>query len=482
MKSVDNKQNIVVVGGGVLALAVAYELLMDGKKISIIFPKSGDEESASRAAGAMLGAFGEVTADDGKDEVIELEFRLAAQRMYPEWLKGIKERAAKNIHQCMGSYIIANNDGVCDRASIHRMKNEANRLDEPAHWVEPEEVPGLNPSTNHAPSLCLFLPNENSIDSKELMDTLTQVVIEHENCTHVNEAVKSVVRQGDDWSVTTETEIEIVTSQVVLAAGSRSLQILDDETSKEAAIPDLYFGKGVSVLVKGIEEVKHTIRTPNRAFACGVHVVPRGRDGYTYVGATNFMGTDHEEEKGIQPAELHALFEDTIHQINTDIRVSRIEEVRVGYRPIATTRMPVIGSSKIPGLYVATGTYRNGILMAPLVAKIIAQEMGVANNEQKIVNPYPVFKDDLQEKTIDWDRLTTSGIRDIIRFIQEPHGPLPYDRAGELQKYIKVLFELAVREDINQEHIRQGIRDKINEAPFNETMHKLFYEIIAHVD
>ena len=62
-------KNIMVIGGGVVGLAIALELSESGANVINVFPRSGDTLSASRAAGAMLGAFGELSADDGADEM-----------------------------------------------------------------------------------------------------------------------------------------------------------------------------------------------------------------------------------------------------------------------------------------------------------------------------------------------------------------------------------------------------------------------------
>ena len=114
-------KNIMVIGGGVVGLAIALELSESGANVINVFPRSGDTLSASRAAGAMLGAFGELSADDGADEMAEFEFRLAAQRYYPSWLARLRESSGERVSQVEGTIIIANNQGARDRDSIRKM-------------------------------------------------------------------------------------------------------------------------------------------------------------------------------------------------------------------------------------------------------------------------------------------------------------------------------------------------------------------------
>lgn len=465
----------VVLGGGAIGIAVTYSLLRAGADVVSVFPTSGDRVAASRAAGAMLGAFGEITADDAGPQRIEFELRLEAQRQYPEWLREIADRSGRTVHQAWGTFIVANNEGVRDRASIRRIEQEAGRVGEPAEWVDAEDVPGLKPSPHQAPHLCLHLPNEHSVDSEQLLDALRACAATFAGWTHLDDAAVAARRESSAWTVTTKGGREVRAQHLVLSAGSRSFELLDPDLREEAGLPEMYFGKGVSCVVRGGPPIRQTIRTPNRAFACGVHVLPRAGD-HLYVGATNCLGVDHDLERGVQPGELHNLFDEVIHQINTDIRQSRIEEIREGYRAIVADQRPVVGATGVPGLSVATGTYRNGVLIAPLVAEIVARE--ITGNES-VENPFEVAR---ESEGADLALLSDIGIRDIISFLHEPRGALPYDRAHELRKYVMALFQMAILDDPRYADLRTEIRQRLEDAPFNETMHKLFYEIVDHAD
>jgi glycine oxidase len=470
-------QDIVIIGGGVIGLSIALELTQCGVRVTQVYPRSGEVLSASRAAGAMLGAFGELTADDGREEIEELDFRVAAQRYYPSWLAQLREQSGASVFQAEGTVIVANNQGVQDRECIRRMHYEAHLRNEPAEWIEPGDVPGLKPSPTYAPGLCLYLKNEHAVDSGQLLDGMSRALARRDSYCHVDASVVRAKPAGQSWVATLSDGSSISAGALVLAAGSRSLECLDPSLIQEAALPALYFGKGVSCLVSGAPDITHTIRTPNRAFACGIHVVPRPGNGYLFVGSTNYMGVDHEAESKVQPAELHGLFDETIHQINTDIRTSRIEDIRVGFRPIAAFKRPLVGKTKVANLYIATGTYRNGVLMAPLAAALIAKEMGVRSAAAYGGNPFSVLR---EEAAVGWDmhRLLDVGVRDLVAFLQEPRSPLPYSRAKELESYLRSLLQVVVLDDAAGQSLRTMIQTRLQEAPFNETVHKLFYEIV----
>jgi len=470
-------KNVMVIGGGVLGLAIAMELSENGVNVVNAFPRAGDTLSASRAAGAMLGAFGELSADDGPEEMAEFEFRLAAQRYYPAWLARLRELSGARVSQVEGTVIIANNQGARDRDGIRRMQQEAMLRGEPAEWIEPADVPGLKPSPVHAPSLCLYLKNEHAIHSGELLDAMMQVLGQRKQYQHLDTTVIQAKPDGQSWTITLADGRIVIVDAVVLANGSRSLECLDPSLVKDAALPGLSFGKGVSCLLSGAPSVGHTIRTPNRTFACGIHVVPRPESGSLYVGATNFTGVDEDAEAKVQPGELHGLFDEAIHQINTDIRIGRIEQIRVGFRPIAAFKRPLVGKTGVENLYIATGTYRNGVLMAPLVAAMVAADLGLSSGPSPYQgNPFSVLR---EENKVGWDmdRLLNVGVRDLVAFLQDPRSPLPYNRAAELEAYVRRLLQAAVSHDANGNPLHAMIQARLKEAPFNETVHKLFYEI-----
>jgi glycine/D-amino acid oxidase-like deaminating enzyme len=467
---------VVVVGGGAVGLATTNALLRSGVRVVSVFPPvSEDRPAASRAAGAMLGAFGEIVSDDGGADDVSFKFRLQAQRLYPNWLGDVCERSDRTVFQAKGTFIAANNVGVSDRSSLHHMKRRADAVGEPAEYVDPQDVPGLNPGQYHAPGLCLYLPNEHSVDTDQLLDVLVASAGTFSTWTHVPDVATGIRSDQAGLTVATQGGNIIRAENVVLCAGSRSWEVLGDELREAIDLPEMYFGKGVSCVVRRGPSIPSTIRTPNRAFACGIHIVPRA-DGRLYLGATNNLGVDHDLERGVQPGELHSLFDEILHQLNTDIRESRIEDVRVGFRPILSHGRPIIGKTDLPGLYVGTGTYRDGVLMAPLIATIIAAEITGSNGWP---NPFPVKSD---SPIADPESLVEQGIRDIVGFLQEPRGELPYDRAEQLRKYVTVLFHMAIDEEGQHVIMRDEIRRRLRETPLNETMHKIFREVIEQAD
>jgi glycine oxidase len=468
----------IVVGGGIIARAIGLELIRSGIHTSLIYSEEKTVNIASLAAGAMLGAYGEITIDDEDDSAAnELGFRVRSQKMYPEWLSSIRDQCRQQIFSSLGTYVVGNGYSPQDGSNLARIKSVADKMGEQCEWVEAEDVPGLHPSSSMMPSRCLFLPREGSVDTSDLMGAIKSCLTQSQLYKHVDDEVTKITRgpgRGERRVSTTKGK-DFVTDCLIVCAGSLSAEIMGEAIYSQAQLPPLYFGKGASCTAISSIHLPHTIRTPNRAFACGIHVVPRA-NGRIYIGATNMFGTNHEAEKGVETGELHVLFEEVIHQINTELRRLKIENIRYGFRPIATTRIPLVGKTRLAGLHIATGTYRNGVLMAPLIAKtVVAEIMG-----QPVSNPFSPAGQGPPKSKKPLEQLIRMGVRDIVALLQEPTGALPYDRARELENMLYTLFQMSLTENDDVVALRQDILQKLKDVPLSETMNRVFYDLVGY--
>jgi glycine oxidase len=103
-------------------------------------------------------------------------------------------------------------------------------------------------------------------------------------------------------------------------------------------------------------------------WAPGAYLVPR-RDGRLIVGATS-------EERGFDPSltagGVFALLEGAWRAL-PGIEELAIDEMWVGFRPGSRDDAPILGPSALPGLVLATGHHRNGILLTPVTAEAVSR-------------------------------------------------------------------------------------------------------------
>ena len=111
------------------------------------------------------------------------------------------------------------------------------------------------------------------------------------------------------------------------------------------------------------------LRTPNRALACGLHCVPRG-DGVLYLGATNIISDTPREHPDLK--DLKFLVDCSIDQLHTGLEDAALVAAQVGNRPIPADGYPLFGATGVAGLWMASGTYRDGLHQSPLLAREMA--------------------------------------------------------------------------------------------------------------
>jgi glycine oxidase len=152
--------------------------------------------------------------------------------------------------------------------------------------------------------------------------------------------------------------------EVVVAGGAWS-----------GVLPGLPEGAGVSVRpVKG--QILRLRDPAGPGLLAGVvrfeggYLVPRG-DGRYVLGAT-------VEERGFEPnataGGVYELLRDA-HELVPGVSELQIEELGVGYRPGTPDNVPIVGRGRLDGLLWATGHHRNGILLAPLTAELLVEEL-----------------------------------------------------------------------------------------------------------
>lgn len=66
-----------------------------------------------------------------------------------------------------------------------------------------------------------------------------------------------------------------------------------------------------------------------------------------------------------------------------------LTETRAGLRPASPDNAPLLGPSALPGLHLATGHYRNGVLLTPVTGDVLAELLvtGALPDEARAFTP-----------------------------------------------------------------------------------------------
>ncbi|MGA5068656.1 NAD(P)/FAD-dependent oxidoreductase [Streptomyces exfoliatus] len=366
--------DVVIAGNGVLGLSLAWVLAQRGQRVAVLGlphrPWAG-----SAAAGAMLGCFGEVTTsllatEHGR---AKLELGIHAKDLWPQWLAELEDGTeGADIKTAEGTTVVLNTIGTAeiDDANYNAIRAELTRYDEPFEDVEPSDLDWVDAEPISRPLKAFHIPGEHAVDAAALLERLESAAV-RAGAVLVPEFAARVEYQGERVTgVVTASGRTIAADQVTLAAGARTQELLDS-LPVGPRIPRLVSGYGVSALVKSVDGTTpdSVIRTPNRSFACGLHVVPRG-DGHVYLGATNVISVEPRDTAEMR--DLVFLLQCAHRQVRRSLWNSDVTKVQVGNRPVSMDGFPLLGEGGMRGLWIMTGTYRDGLHLSPLLAQDFA--------------------------------------------------------------------------------------------------------------
>lgn len=477
--------DIIIVGQGIIGLSTAFNLISHDPKLNImiIAPKSR-EGSGTQASGAMLGCFGEISSAVMKHDISHEKFELAyqARKLWPQWIEQVNAylptRQQINVQQ--GTLIINNcQSGNLDDQSYQCMESYLHRYHEPYENVDANDIRYLNPIPTSRPTTACYLPNENFIDSSALLNALETALENSNQCIILDGVVNEILHDGEQVKgVTLESNETYYASTVLLAAGAYS-QALIDKLHIQDSMPRLFYGLGNAIEIKTrTAPCPYVIRTINRSFACGLHTVPRS-NGNVYVGATNNVIT--EPEQGPRIGLMQFLIRCAVEQINQDWHNANIKRNIVGHRPVTIDLCPLVGETVIDGLHIASGTYRDGVHLSPLIARYMTDKLVKGHDTiPELIKPVRrphsfhskhtaieegvenymagAYEHDMSLPRVGWDNMMRKLLSDKVKSIYEKYNTgyvfppdflLMFDENDE--KHIRYL-ELA----LEQKHLTTG--------------------------
>lgn len=360
---------VVVVGGGLIGRVTAWRAAQQGLDVTLVEPDPVDEATGARAASTV--AAGMLTpateAVFGEEPLMELGIRSAA--MYADFVAEVEEAAGMSVgYRTTGTLLVAfDRDDLAVLTELHELQR---RLGIATERLGSRECRRLEPML--APSVRggVLAPDDHSVDPRLLLRALAAAGTRAgvTETAGLAEEVLSPGPGGARLGVRLTDGRLLPADQVVLAAGCWGERV----RVSEAVVPPLRPVKGqlLRARVPAGEPplVDRTVRGLVRGFT--TYLVPRA-DGEVIIGAT-------QEELGHDTS----LTVGGLWQVLRDARelvpgVSELEitETCVGLRPGSPDNEPLLGPTRLPGLHLATGHFRHGVLLAPVTGEAMAQAL-----------------------------------------------------------------------------------------------------------
>jgi glycine oxidase len=339
---------VLVVGGGIIGCAAAYELAKAGCRVAVFERATPGAEASSAAAGLLAPI-------DDSAETNFARLALASWRLYPDVVRELQERTGIDVE-----YVT--------RGTIYPTSAAQKRRDVGA-WADIEEFgvkvledddvhrlePALCPMIRHA----IFVKGDHWLNNQKLVLAYAQAAaaagVELKTGCNVS---RLVVEEGRARGLVTEGE-RVEGDAILLAAGAWS--------------GELMAGLGLPLRIEPrrgqMIALAHVPPVLTHCVHGEVYMAPRP-SGELLIGAT-------VERAGFQRAVtaegIAGLLRAAIELVPS-LRDLPIARTWCGFRPWAPDSLPVLGPwPGVEGLFVATGHFRNGILLAPITARLMTE-------------------------------------------------------------------------------------------------------------
>jgi glycine oxidase len=350
-----NTTDVVVIGGGAIGTSIAWRAALEGLSVALVEREPG--RGASWAAAGMLAPITEVHY--GEEAVLDLG--VESLRRYPDFVASLEDATGRDVgyREC-GTLIVARDPD--DHAALSDLRRFQDRLGLEVEPLTRKDARALEPSLSPRFRSAWLVASDYNVDNRALTDALYEAA-KRAGVELVTDQVETVeVVGGRVTGARLESGGVLASDVVVLAAGCWSASI--------AGVPDEFRPpvrpvKGQLLYLRGPADPPLVARNVR---GLDVYIVPRS-DGRIVVGAT-------VEERGfdvtVTAGAVYELLRDAFELVPGLGELELIECV-AGLRPGSPDNAPIVGATGLDGLVVATGHYRNGILLAPLTADGVVQ-------------------------------------------------------------------------------------------------------------
>lgn len=344
--------DVLVVGGGVIGLSVAYHAARRGAKVTLLEAERLGA-GASGAAAGMLNAQAE-TNEPGAFLDLQLHSR-ALHRSLGDQL--YEETGLDPEYIWSGTLRVARSDAFEEGLSRTYRWQRTQGLS--AKWLDGEKARELEPAISPDARAALYLPDDGQVNSPRLVRALAQAATRRKS--EIREAAPVTGLAVDHGRITgaITAQGEIQAGCVVLAGGVASARLCEDFGLRLPLHP-----------VKGETLSIESIPSPVSANVWdeGCYLVPK-RDGRLVVGATEEPGVWEKRPTLGGVARLSGCAASLV----PDLSGSPVTDLWGGLRPGTPSGWPVLGPvGEAEGLLLATGHYRNGILLSAVTGEAIS--------------------------------------------------------------------------------------------------------------
>ncbi|MFF5443596.1 glycine oxidase ThiO [Streptomyces sp. NPDC012888] len=353
--------DVLVLGGGIIGLVTAWRAAGRGLTVAVADPAPGG--GAAQVAAGMLAAVTELHY--GEETLLGLNLASAAR--YEEFAAELGEASGGTDigYRACGTLAVALD--ADDRLHLRELHALQRRCGLESEWLTGRECRRLEPMLAPGVRGGLRVDGDHQVDPRRLAAALVAACERAGVVFHRAAAERLTVTADRAAGALLDDGTGVSAGQVVLAAGSLSGRLAGVPAE---AVPPVRPVKGQVLRLAVPRAYAPFLSRTVRAVVRGSHVylVPR-ENGELVIGATSEeLGWDTTVTAG----GVYELLRDA-HELVPGITELPLTETRAGLRPGSPDNAPLLGPTELPGLHLATGHYRNGVLLTPLTGEVMAE-------------------------------------------------------------------------------------------------------------
>ena len=349
------KYDVVIIGGGLVGLCIAFHLMGSQRKVGVVL--GTHQGRASLAAAGMLTPTCEWSPETPRSF---LEFMRNGRDYYKEFLTNV----CKNPH-------LEREIGYAERPFLlldllendRDLSSRVESLQETGSnvvWLDRQDVFKREPNINPEVIRGAILISQDGVVNPRALHHLLLERISQQHVDPLNANLLTVEEHGDDFMLLLDNDTTLVCSQVIIAAGAWSFEVAE---KFHLAVP-VSPVKGQIVQLSGVSEILHHILYMP-AGACGCLLE---RSPGIYIAGTS---EEYVSAEVTNTSRVVASILTRINEVFLPAGHFVKDDMWSGFRPITPDELPIIGVSSDPRIIIATGHYRNGVLLSPLTGLIV---------------------------------------------------------------------------------------------------------------
>jgi glycine oxidase len=349
--------DVAIIGGGVVGSSIALELAAEKLNV-VLLDRDEPGRGASWAAAGMLSP-----GPDSPDALPLVPLAKESLLLYSQFIAAVEEASGLHTHFASEGalQIFSGAQGEVERS---KMIVEFRALDIPIEPVPLEAARNMESAIGPAAGAVAWLPGEATVDPRLLMDALLAALRHREVQIRSGCQVTSLLRQEMQCTGLIAGGDEIAAKLVIVAAGCNSSTFASENSIDNVWLSRYAPTRPVRGQMLALHSAEVNLRRVLRSERG--YLVPR-RDGRIVAGSTlENAGFD----KRVTAEGMHKILSAAI-DLAPNLAGAEIVETWAGLRPATPDNLPILGPADVKGLFIATGHYRNGILLAPATARLV---------------------------------------------------------------------------------------------------------------